>query len=365
MQKRINYPNHTRTEFIDELRGRVNEYFNKRNKSKFGNWSIKVKSVLMILLYFVPFTLLFTGLFSSIWLMFAMWFLTGIGMAGLGMVLMHDANHKTYSSNKKINAFLSNSLYLLGGFPATWRFQHNTLHHGFTNIDGFDEDIKTAGYLRFSPNQPHRKFHRIQHIYAWLFYTLMTISWITIKDFRQLKNWKDNTIFVKSNKPYSKLYRELVISKVLYYLIALIVPLVFMPFAWYWIVAGFMLMHVVAGFSLTMIFQTAHVMPTSEYPQPDKDGNMENSWAIHQLLTTTDYAPNSRVFSWLIGGLNYQVVHHLFPTISHVHYRDISKIVKKTTREYKLPYHIQSSFIKACYSHYQMLKKLGREPSVA
>lgn len=363
--KSIIYPNHISSDFIDELRKRVNDYFKSQSKSKFGNTSIKVKSVIMLSLYAIPFVLLFTGISSSLWYMFAMWVVMGIGMAGLGMVLMHDANHRTYSKSTKINTFLSKSLYLLGGFPPTWKFQHNTLHHGYTNIDGMDGDIHTTGYLRFSPNQPRHKIHRIQHIYAWLFYTLMTISWITAKDFRQLKTWKDNPLFTKANKPYSVMYRDLIISKVMYYLILLIVPLLFMPFTWYWVVLGFLVMHVVAGFSLTIIFQTAHVMPSSTFPLPDEEGKMENSWAIHQLLTTTDYAPNSKIFSWLIGGLNYQVVHHLFPTISHVHYKDISRIVKKTTSEYRLPYHVQPNFLKAFYNHYLMLKELGKKPTMA
>lgn len=361
--KRINYANHIKSDFIDDLRSQVNEYFKKRNISRFGNTGIKIKSGLMLLLYVLPFVLMVTGLITSLPVMLVLWGIMGLGMAGLGMVLMHDANHKTYSKYYKVNSFLGNSLYLLGGFPATWRFQHNTLHHGYTNIDGFDEDIHTSGYLRFSPNQPYHKIHRIQHWYAWFFYTLMTISWITVKDFRQLRNWKDNQLFIKSNKSYAKLYRDLIVSKILYYAVVLVLPILLMPFAWYWVLMGFVIMHIVAGFSLTIIFQTAHVMPTSSFPLPDNGGNIENSWAIHQLMTTTDYAPNSRIFTWLIGGLNFQVVHHLFPTVSHVHYKNLSEIVKKTTSKYQLPYHVQSSFFKAVYNHFLMLRQLGKNMS--
>lgn len=364
-KNRITYANHTKTEFIDELREKVNSYFRENRKSKFGNSGIKVKSALMLILYFFPFILMLTGTISSLPLVLISWALMGIGMAGLGMVLMHDANHSTYSKNRKVNSFLGKSIYLLGGFPPTWKFQHNTLHHGFTNIDGHDEDIRSIGFLRFSPHQPHKRIHTFQHWYAWLFYTLMTISWITAKDFRQLKNWKENELFVKNNKSYNKLYRDLIISKVGYYALFLILPLILMPIAWYWVLLGFLMMQLIAGFSLTVIFQTAHVMPSSSFPIPDEKGNIENSWAIHQLMTTTDYAPNSRIFSWLIGGLNYQVVHHLFPTISHVHYKDLSKIVKETTEKYKLPYHVQPSFIKALKSHYLMLKNLGKNRAMA
>jgi linoleoyl-CoA desaturase len=119
------------------------------------------------------------------------------------------------------------------------------------------------------------------------------------------------------------------------------------------------MMHFVCGFLLGIIFQTAHVMPSSEYPMPDENGNLDNSWAVHQLLTTTDYAPRSIFFSWMIGGLNYQIEHHLFPNISHVHYRNLSKYVAKTAEKHNLPYHVQPSFLRALYYHYIMLKTLG------
>lgn len=117
----------------------------------------------------------------------------------------------------------------------------------------------------------------------------------------------------------------------------------------------------VQGFILTIVFQPAHVMPTSEYPIPDSEGNIENSWAIHQLLTTSDFSPESKIFSWYIGGLNYQVEHHLFPNICHVHYSKIAEIVKKTAREYGLPYHVQSNFLMALINHGKMLRDLGQK----
>lgn len=363
--KRLSYTLNENNEFFTELREKVNTYFKEKNIPKYGNASIKVKSILMFLLYSIPFILTLTGVITSVPLVIFLWVLMGIGMAGLGMVLMHDANHKTYSKNLKINTFLGKSIYLLGGFPPTWRFQHNVLHHGFTNIDGHDEDIKTAGYLRFSPNQKHLKIHNVQQWYAWFFYCLMTISWITAKDFRQLKNYSKNPLFSKQNKNKRFLWTDLIVSKLLYYIAFLIIPIILIPVAWYWVVLSFLLMHFVGGFTLTIIFQTAHVMPTSEFPVPNDEGNIENSWAMHQLMTTTDYAPKSRLFTWLVGGLNFQVVHHLFPTISHVHYKNLSDIVKQTAKKYQLPYHVQSSFLQALKSHYIMLKNLGRNVSPA
>lgn len=359
-QIKVRFPNKENPEFINELRKKVNDYFETNKLSKYGSTSIVLKSLLMFTLYTVPYFLMLFGIINSLPGIFICWILMGIGMAGIGMVLMHDANHRTFSKNPTSNKWLSKSLYLLGGFPPTWRYQHNTLHHGFTNIDGYDEDINPVGILRFSPNKPKYKIHRFQQWYAWFFYGLMTLAWATRKDFKQLLRYKKAKVPLSKNNRYNLLMLDLTITKILYYLVLLALPIIVLPIAWYWTVLFFFVMHFVSGLLLSIIFQTAHVMPSSKYPLPDKKGNMENNWAIHQLLTTTDYSPNSRIFSWLIGGLNYQVEHHLFPNINHVHYKKISILVKETARKYKLPYYVQDSFFSAIQSHFRMLKMLGR-----
>ena len=346
-------------DFTTDLRNSVNEYFNKNNIQPHGNWKIYVKTIFMAFLYLAPFILMISGFASSIALALMCWILMGLGMSGLGMVTMHDANHGSFSKNQKVNRFFGNSLYLLGGFPPNWRYQHNTLHHGFTNIEGHDEDISPAGILRFSPHSPLKKIHSFQYIYAWIFYSLMTISWITVKDFTRLKRYRETGVKLGNSK-FEKLYVNLVISKILYYSLFLIVPLLMIHVSWYWIIIGFLLMHFTGGLVLSSIFQTAHVVPSSEYPVPGEDGDLDNNWAVHQLYTTCDYSPKSKIFSWFIGGLNYQVEHHLFPYISHIHYKEISKIVQIKAKEYGLPYHVNKSFVAAIWQHIKMLKLLGK-----
>ncbi len=349
-----------RPEFINELREKVKEYFEKNNISKNGNANLLIKSIVMLMLYFGPYLLIMTGIATSFLGIFISWFIMGLGMAGVGMVLMHDANHKSFSSNPKINKWLSKSLYLLGGFPPNWRHQHNTMHHGFTNIDGQDEDINPGPVLRLSPHKPLLKVHRFQHIYAWVLYGLMTLTWVTTKDFMQLLRYKKTGIPLSNSKTYNQLMLDLILSKVIYYVIFLLLPILVLPIAWYWILLFFLMMHYVSGFILTVIFQTAHVVTTSAYPLPDDNGNIDNNWAIHQLLTTTDYAPKSKIFSWMIGGLNYQIEHHLFPNISHVHYKNLSRFVKATAEKYDLPYYVKRTFFTAVSDHYKMLKILGQ-----
>lgn len=359
-QNKVKFSVQNKKEFIIELRERVAKYFETNHISEYGNWNLGLKTIFMISLYFAPYVLMISGVVSSFAVVFLFWILMGLGKAGVGMSVMHDANHRSYSKNHTINKWMGNTLYLLGGSPFTWQYQHNTLHHGFTNVDGQDEDIDPGSVLRFSPHKPLLKVHRYQYLYAWFLYGMMTLLWITTKDFKQVVKYKKRGVTLSNRKNYNQIMADLIISKVIYYVIFLIIPFIFLPFAWYWVIVFFLSMHFTSGFILTIIFQTAHVVPTSEYPLPDKNGTMENNWAVHQLYTTSDFSPKNKVFSWFIGGLNYQVEHHLFPNISHVHYRKISKMVKEMTQKYHLPYHVQPGFLKALREHAMMLKKLGR-----
>lgn len=357
---RIKFASKNNPEFVKELRQKTKEYFESKNISKFGNFNLAFKSVFMFSLYLIPLILMLTGIVTSIgWTIF-LWSLMGVGMSGVGMGLMHDANHGSFSKRAWVNNLMSRSMYFLGGFPTNWRYQHNTMHHGFTNINGYDEDISPVGILRFNPHKPLLKIHKFQQFYAWFFYGLMTVSWVTYKDFKQLYGYKKQNATVNNSRSYTLLLIDLIIAKIAYFAIFLVLPLVFIPLAWPWILLGFFAMHFICGFILGIVFQTAHVMPTTDFPLPDDKGNIDNNWAIHQLMTTADYSPRSRLFSWFIGGLNYQVEHHLFPQISHVHYRKLSKIVKDTAEKYNIPYYVETTFFTALRKHYRMLKVLGQ-----
>ncbi|MFN8258120.1 MAG: acyl-CoA desaturase [Bacteroidales bacterium] len=358
-QSKIKFAAQNNPGFINELREKVKDYFETHQISKFGNTDIILKSVFMISLYLVPYFLMISGLVNSIPGIYLCWIMMGFGMAGVGMGLMHDANHGTFSKSKMINSLISKSLYILGGYPPNWRYQHNTLHHSYTNIEGYDEDISSISLLRLSPHQPKFKIHKYQVWYAWIFYGLMTLSWATTKDFMQIHRYrKAGNAFVGS-KSFTRMYFEMVFGKLLYYIIFLVIPLLVLSISWYWVLLAFLVMHFICGLILGIIFQTAHVVTETDFPLPDENGNIENNWAIHQLSTTSDYSPKSRVFSWLIGGLNFQVEHHLFPNISHVHYRKLSTFVKETARKYGLTYKVQQTFFIALMNHARMLKLLG------
>jgi len=189
----------------------------------------------------------------------------------------------------------------------------------------------------------------------------MTLEWSTTKDFKQLIRYKNKGLLKMINKSFSKLMGQLVLLKSLYYAIFVVLPIIFIDAPWYITLLGIVLMHLVCGFSLAVIFQPAHVVPETSYLKTPESGTVENNWAVHQILTTTNFAPKNRILNWFIGGLNYQIEHHLFPNICHVHYRKISEIVKKTASEFDLPYHSAKTFRRAVINHGKMLYYLGKK----
>lgn len=320
-----------------------------------------LKTLAMVGMYFTPYALMVAGVISHPWAALACWLIMGVGVAGIGMSVMHDANHGSYSANPTVNRWVGYMLNLVGGLALNWKIQHNKLHHSFTNIEGHDEDIAPRVIMRFSPHDPRYGVHRFQHYYAWFFYGLMTLSWITVKDFRQLIDYRNRGLLGKKTKQFPLLLAQTVLLKVAYFAYALVIPLLTINLPAWQIVGGFLLMHFTAGLILGSVFQLAHVMPTSEYPQANEDNQVSNQWAAHQLRTTTNFAPDHKLLNWYVGGLNYQVEHHLFPNICHIHYPKIAPIVQRTAEAHGVPYHSVPTFGGALVYHADMLKRLGTE----
>ncbi|WP_243431432.1 fatty acid desaturase family protein [Algoriphagus lutimaris] len=346
-------------EFSKTLHSRVNSYFKERQKNTYGDRRMVIKSIFMISVFFIPLAVIGSGLVSSTLLLFALYVLSGLGMAGVGMGVMHDAIHGSYSKNSQINKYLGYTMNLIGANASVWRIQHNVLHHTYTNIDHGDDDINAPFFLRFTPNAKRYWIHRFQHIYIWFFYGLSTISWITTKDFVRAFRYKKLGFFKKKGE-FKKVLLKIIGWKVLYYSYALVIPLIMVPLPAWIVILAFLSMHFVTGICISLVFQTAHILSETSFPKPNEEGLIESQWITHQFATTSNYAPKSRIFSWLIGGLNYQVEHHLFPNICHVHYRKISKIVSDTAKEFQVPYLVKSSFLMALVDHVKMLRQLGK-----
>lgn len=363
MDKNIQHPRFNRVknnEFSKILRVRVSHYFKSNNISRNANANMVIKTIVMLTLFFVPLAILCTVQISQAWLVFTLYIVSGLGMAGIGMGVMHDAIHGSYSNRKYINTLLGYTFNLIGANATIWKIQHNILHHTYTNIDEADDDINMPFFLRFSPHAKHYKIHKFQYIYIWFFYSISTLAWITVKDFIRLYSYKSKG-FLKAKNQFRNALIAMTIWKLIYFAYALVVPIMINPLAWWIILLAFITMHLLVGLLVSIVFQIAHIMPSSKFPLPNKEGIIENDWYRHQFRTTTNFSPKSKILFWLIGGLNYQVEHHVMPDVCHIHYRNISTIVANTAKEFEIPYHVKRNLRHAIGDHIKMLKILGKE----
>jgi linoleoyl-CoA desaturase len=356
--KTLKFVSNNRSSFTATLRKNVNDYFKEKNISTKGNGKMFFKSIAMLSLYFSPFVLMLIFPFSG-WVFFLLSFVMGIGMAGIGMSVMHDAVHGSFSNKNWLNKIFGSSIYFIGGNIFTWRVQHNILHHTYTNIDGFDEDIEPKGSLRLTKHSPLKKIHRFQYIYAFFLYCFMSLS-RTFRDLDQLIKYNKAGITRQLGSTPRKEILLLLVTKIAYLGTIFVLPLLFSGFSWWIIILGFLVMHATAGLFMAIVFQMAHVVEEVDHPLPNAKGDIENEWTIHELETTANFGRKNGWFSWMIGGLNFQVEHHLFPNICHVHYPAISPIVERTAKEFGLPYNVNRTFFTAVGSHVRVLKALGK-----
>jgi linoleoyl-CoA desaturase len=343
--------------FYPTLKARVDQYFKEQGLSRHANTQLVLKAVVLIALYTLPFAALLILQPGYGWAL-GLWFLMGLGLAGIGMSVMHDANHGAFSSDQRVNWLMGHTLNLCGGSTQNWKLQHNILHHTYTNVTHMDEDIEDRLVLKFSPHTPVKWFHRFQWLYATLFYGLLTLYWVVAKDFVQFAQFTRNGVNAGNKAQHRNFLWRLVAMKTTYFAVILVLPIV-LGISWWQVLTGFLVMHFVAGLILTLVFQLAHSVEGTTHPLPDTDGVIANDWAIHQLETTVNFSPNNPWLSWYVGGLNYQVEHHLFSRVAHVHYPALSPIVKCTAEEFGLTYQVNPTLWSALRSHYSLLRTVG------
>ncbi|MFQ3574881.1 MAG: acyl-CoA desaturase [Cytophagales bacterium] len=344
--------------FFSTLKSRVDQHFKSNQKSKTGDWPIVVKSCFFIGGFLgIYFILLFSNQSSFINLILIS--LMGMFGAFIGFNVSHDAIHGSFSNKNWINNLMKHSFYLIGANPYIWKITHNHMHHTYTNIQEHDEDLDIApGLIRLKSNDPLKFIHRFQKYYAIPLYGFASMSWVVRKDFKKMFS---KSLLPANSSHHPKIeYFNLFFFKALYWVFFAIVPMLVLDISiWQWLIA-FLVFHLSQGLVLGLVFQLAHVVEGLQFPEPDENGYLEETWAIHQMQTTANFGTQNRLLSFFCGGLNHQIEHHLFPNISHIHYAELSKIVKATAAEFNVPYFENKSFTTALISHYNMLNKLGK-----
>jgi linoleoyl-CoA desaturase len=362
-QQPVRFVNRDKTQFYKVLKSKVDLYFNENGISRYGNTTMYIKTITLLCAYIIPFIFILSTE-TPYWVDLLMWSLMGFASAGIGMSIMHDANHGSYSSNSKINYVMGHTLNILGGSVFNWKLQHNLLHHTYTNIAGWDEDIKDKFGLKFTPHSESKKIHRLQWIYAFVLYAVVTLYWSILKDFLQFSRYIKEGVNQSTQKTNRWAFAKIFLNKLIYFSVMLVIPVFIFNIPFIQVLTGFVIMHLITGFVLTVTFQLAHTVEGTTHPLPDESGNIENEWAIHQLNTTANFARNNKWLSWYVGGLNYQIEHHLFPGICHVHYPAIAPIVKETAESFGLEYLENESLGSALKSHIKLLKRFGNHFSL-
>ena len=344
-------------EFAYEVRKRVRAYFKDNNKSIYGNLNMYLKSVVILGVYLVPLIILLTMSVSP-WMALVLAIIMGIGEAGVGMSIMHDGVHHAYSSKKWVNDLASSSMFLLGSNIFNWKIQHNIKHHTFTNIFNYDPDISNLKIIRLCQYGPLKKYHRYQHIYAFPLYGLMTFARL-FGEIGVLLEYNKKGITKEQNVNPTWQLVKLIAIKIIYFAVIIGLPLYFTDFTFWQILIGFIALHVTAGMIMSTVFQMAHVVEGTHQLLADEDQQIKNDWLVHQLNTTSDFGRKNGLFSWYIGGLDFQIEHHIFQNICHVHYPAIAGIIKSTAEEYGFTYNLKPNVFSALASHFRRLKELG------
>lgn len=357
-ERKIHFVDSDKSEFYSTLKERVETYFTKKGITPYANGYFVFKMIFFLSGFIGAYLLLILAN-PSLLITYLLWAVLGLFTAFAGVNIGHDAIHGAVSSNKKINTVLGFVFDLVGANGHLWEITHNQIHHTYTNIPEYDEDVNISPLIRLSSHQKIRSIHRYQHWYTFFLYGLTSLSWVFLKDYRRF--FKERIGIHQTKKPTAYQYFNLFFFKFFYYSTFLVLPMILIDFAWWHILLGFIIMHFFEGFSLAIIIQLAHMLEGIEFPMPDDNNEIRNSWAVHQLHTTADYARNNALVSFFFGGLNFHIEHHLFQGVCHVHHRAISHIVKRTALEYSLPYHDIPTLGGAVYSHLSFLKKMGRE----
>lgn len=320
------------------------------------------KSVFYLVLFFGLYALIISNAFTP-WAMFGLSVALGAVSAFVGFNVCHDAIHGSFSTSKTTNRVLGSIFNLLGANPYVWSISHNMVHHNFTNIPGHDEDIEIApGLIRITPEEKIYRVQKFQHLYAFPLYSLASLSWLFRKDFK--KFFQPTLGPFEANHPKIE-YFNLFFYKALYIFLFIVLPLLVLDVTWYEFLIGFVALHFTQGLTMGLVFQLAHVVEGTDFPIPNDSGNIEENWAEHQMRTTANFSTQSRLAAFLLGGLNRQIEHHLFPTICHIHYPKIGKILKETAAEFGIPYIENRTFLCALKSHYKILRKFGSEARAA
>ena len=321
---------------------------------KTGDWRLWHKAIILFALFITTFILLVWGnLYVNTKVILCI--TLGLIAASIGFNVGHDANHGSFSETKWVNNLVGLSFNFLGVTSSFWKFKHNILHHTYTNLEGIGDDVAQNGILRLHEEQPWKPVYRLQPIYCWLMYGLLYIGWVLKSDFDKYFKGRVGEHKMKITKKDRKVFW---LTKVFYVTLFWVVPIVFVGFkAW---AIGYIIFVFTTGLTTAIVFQMAHIV--EKVSQPSIEIATKFEWIAHQMATTANFATRNKFISWFVGGLNFQIEHHLFPEVSHVYYKPLSEKVKQVCKDFDFPYHVYPTFWSVFVSHFRKMVQLSKRP---
>lgn len=361
MEKKIVFSREEGRDFTTVLRERVALFFKENQMSQKANASMVLKTLFMIAVVSSIHGAILLGI-GGIWGVVGLYAFLGFCIASGAMNIAHDALHGSYVTRSPGNRLLGLVMDICGASSFYWKKEHTIDHHTFTNVIYHDADLDVPFVLRVCPEAPRHFFHRLQHWYAPLLYSLNLMRWIYFSDLKRIyRVFKDRRQEAAGNPSFLEVF-FLVFFKIVHIALFVALPIWVLPFAWWQVALGYVALLATTGLTMTVIFQLAHIVENVAFPLPNAKGKIENSFAKHQLETTSNFATRNKLVTFLFGGLNFQVEHHIFPHVCHIHLRKIAPIVETTAKEFGLTYHNNPSFFGAIRSHFKTLKKFGQTP---
>ncbi|MDH5673826.1 MAG: acyl-CoA desaturase [Myxococcales bacterium] len=343
------------TTFQLEVRRRVAQYFDRGGISTRDQPSMYIKSAVLVLWFVGSYAALIFAA-SEWWQVALLSCSLAFAAAGIAFSIQHDANHGAYSTRRRVNHLAGMSLDLLGASSYIWKWKHNVAHHTYTGLHGCDSDIEVP-FGRLNPAQRHRPHHRFQHYYLWAVYALFVAHWHLFEDFKQLIDGRISQH--PFPRPRGRQLLGMIAGKLLFFSWAFAIPMIFHP--WWAVLLGYIAISALLSIILVLVFQLAHTVAEAALPTLGvEDSQVPRPWAVHQVEATADFAPRNRALTWYLGGLNYQIEHHLFPRVSHIHYPSIARIVEEVCAELGVRYTVHTSMWRALWSHGQWLVQMGK-----
>jgi len=357
------------SQFYITLKKKIEDYFIERNISPKYAPEMLLRSVLLVIAFFFFHYLSLTTTSFPVAIIFAS--IVGFVAALISFMPVHEGSHASTTKSPLIWRLMGAVHDFVNGASFyNWCHQHFLGHHPFTNLtnesksetDALDPDVVTnePDVRRIKPYQKWHDHYRWQVIYAPMLYGLLGIKF-RISDFIILFITKKNG-YIRVNPMNSWHLTMFFVGKLFFLIYRFIVPAYYIGIIR--TLGLFVVSDLITSYTLAFVFQVNHVIPQAKWPQVDTKTNTVNmDWAEMQIVTTLDYAHGSWITTFLTGALNYQVIHHLFPYISQIHYPGIAPIVREHCKQHKIQFNYLPTFTQAFLAHIKHLSQMGHAHS--